>query len=397
VVLITGYPNVNSASEAVRMGAFDYLPKPVVQETLLRVARQALQHKALIDEKERYRTKLEMSIYELEIQNHELKLAEEAIRESEERLALATSATQIGMFDWNLTRDSILWTQAQETIFGYAPGNIATTSSTATIPTKHDYCRWTDRVHPEDLTLVEEEFRRCVQDRKQLEMQYRIIWPDGSLHWVETRGISLHDSDGKATRLLGVVMDITESKRAEEALSNSEKRYRELSIVDDLTQLCNSRQFYFQLQIEVDRSNRYEQPLTLLLLDLDNFKALNDAYGHVEGDKVLSRLGQVVKRCLRETDFAFRYGGEEFTVLLPMTTSMEGAATAERIRTEFKKEQFSPVEGQDVSLTVSIGLAQYMPQEDMKAFVHRVDQLMYQGKKNGKDRVCSEAQHQDQL
>jgi diguanylate cyclase (GGDEF)-like protein len=183
----------------------------------------------------------------------------------------------------------------------------------------------------------------------------------------------------------------TDLKKTEQELKESEQRYRELSIVDDLTQLYNSRHFYFQLKIELDRSNRYKQPLTLLLLDLDNFKTFNDAYGHVEGDQVLRRLGQVVKRCLRETDFAYRYGGEEFTILLPMTTSADGAVTAERIRTEFKKEAFSPAPGQDVHVTVSIGLAQYKPQEDMKAFVHRVDQLMYQGKKNGKDRVCSES------
>jgi len=180
-------------------------------------------------------------------------------------------------------------------------------------------------------------------------------------------------------------------EEAEKTLRDSENRYRELSIIDDLTQLYNSRHFYFQLKIELDRSNRYEQPLTLILLDLDNFKAFNDAYGHVEGDQVLRRLGQVVKRCLRETDFAYRYGGEEFTILLPMTTSADGAITAERIRTEFKKETFSPAPGQDVHLTVSIGLAQYKPHEDMKVFVRRVDQLMYQGKKNGKDRVCRES------
>jgi two-component system, cell cycle response regulator len=175
-----------------------------------------------------------------------------------------------------------------------------------------------------------------------------------------------------------------------EELQDSEKRYRELSIVDDLTQLYNSRHFYVQLKSETGRSNRYGQTLTLLLLDLDNFKAFNDAYGHVEGDQVLSRLGQVVKRCLRQTDSAYRYGGEEFTVLLPMTINADGTITAERIRTEFKKEIFSPVPGQEVHMTVSIGLAQYKPQEDMKTFVHRVDKLMYQAKKNGKDKVCSE-------
>lgn len=180
-------------------------------------------------------------------------------------------------------------------------------------------------------------------------------------------------------------------KKTEQELIESEQRYRELSIIDDLTQLCNSRQFYYQLKIELDRANRYEQPLTLLLLDLDNFKTFNDTYGHIEGDQVLIRLGQVFKRCLRETDFTYRYGGEEFTVLLPMTTSADGTVTAERIRTEFREETFSPLPGQEVNVTVSIGLAQYKPKEEMKAFVHRVDQLMYQGKKNGRDRVCSES------
>lgn len=185
-------------------------------------------------------------------------------------------------------------------------------------------------------------------------------------------------------------------KETEKALRESERKYRELSMIDDLTRLYNSRHFYFQLKIELDRANRYEQPLTLLLLDLDNFKAFNDTFGHVEGDRVLRRLGQMVKRCLRETDFAFRYGGEEFTIVLPMTASADGAVTAERIRTEFKKEAFSPAPGQDVHMTVSIGLAQYKPQEEMKAFVHRADQLMYQGKKNGKDRVCCDSSSQEQ-
>jgi diguanylate cyclase (GGDEF)-like protein len=102
----------------------------------------------------------------------------------------------------------------------------------------------------------------------------------------------------------------------------------------------------------------------------------------------LFRLGQVVKRCLRQADSAYRYGGEEFTVLLPMTTGADGAATAERIRTEFKKEIFCPAPDQDVHMTLSIGLAQYKPREEIKSFVHRADQLMYQCKKNGKDRVC---------
>ena len=179
-------------------------------------------------------------------------------------------------------------------------------------------------------------------------------------------------------------------KKAQRELKESERKYQELSIVDDLTQLYNSRQFFFQLRMELDRSNRYRQPLSLLLLDLDDFKTFNDSYGHVEGDKVLRRLGQAAKRCLRKTDSAYRYGGEEFTFLLPMTTVAHGAVIAERIRTEFKKETFCPAPGQDIHMTVSIGLAQYKAEEEMMAFVHRTDQLMYRAKENGKDGICCE-------
>lgn len=209
--------------------------------------------------------------------------------------------------------------------------------------------------------------------------------------WFEVAVDPILSADGRYNGAVHIVSDITDHKRAEDMLRESEERYRKLSIVDDLTRLYNSRHFYHQLRIELERSNRYGQPLSLMVLDLDDFKQFNDTYGHVEGDLVLSRLGQVIKRCLRQTDSAYRYGGEEFTILLPMTTTGDGVVTAERIRAEFKKESFSPAPAKDVHVTVSIGLAQHLPQEDMKSFIHRVDQLMYQGKKNGKDRVCFKA------
>ncbi|HAJ27965.1 MAG TPA: hypothetical protein DCG53_12120 [Syntrophus sp. (in: bacteria)] len=187
------------------------------------------------------------------------------------------------------------------------------------------------------------------------------------------------------------IRDISKRKEMEAQLKDNEKIYRELSIIDALSQLYNSRYFYHQLKKEIDRVNRYgEQPMTLILLDIDNFKAFNDTYGHVEGDQVILRLGQVVKRCLRQTDSAYRYGGEEFTILLPMTKSKDAVVTAERIRKEFKKEIFSPLSGQDVHVTMSLGLTLYQKREDMKTFVNRADQLMYQAKKNGKDMVCSD-------
>jgi len=200
----------------------------------------------------------------------------------------------------------------------------------------------------------------------------------------------LRGDDGRVNGICGMITEITDRKQAEKALQESEKKFRKLSIIDNLTQLYNSRHFFNQLKTEIDRIHRYPEPLALILLDVDNFKAFNDAFGHLEGDQVLMRLGRVIKSCLRKTDSAYRYGGEEFIVLLPMTTNADGVRIAERIRTEFKNEKFSPVFEKAVHLTLSIGISQYRSAESMQSFVQRVDRLMYRAKKQGKDRICDE-------
>ena len=246
-----------------------------------------------------------------------------------------------------------------------------------------------DIVHPDYRDMVKQSgYNR--QQGKELPRAYefKIITKSGVEKWVSLTGNPIQYDD-KPTALISVT-DTSEHKITEDALKESEQRYRELSIIDDLTQLYNSRHFYTQIEREIERSNRYGQPLTLLLLDIDKFKDFNDTYGHVQGDYVLSRLGDVIKRSLRETDSAYRYGGEEFTIILPMTMCEEGIVTAKRIQKELRKENFSQVLAQEVYMTVSIGLAQYKPAEDVKAFVHRVDQFMYKVKKNGRGKICSD-------
>jgi len=247
-------------------------------------------------------------------------------------------------------------------------------------------------VHPDDLEHLANKVIILFTDTNDPVVQFevRLRHKDGSWRKFEAVGSNLVNNNVVESIIINY-RDITERKKMEDALLESEQRYRQLSMIDDLTQLYNSRYFYLQLEREIERSNRYKQPLTLVMLDLDNFKAFNDTYGHVEGDYVLLRLGQVIKRCLRETDSAYRYGGEEFTIVLPMTTNAEGMVTAQRIQMELKKEVFSPGLDQQIYVTVSIGLAQYKHREEMKAFVHRVDQLMYQAKKDGRDRICPES------
>jgi len=166
-------------------------------------------------------------------------------------------------------------------------------------------------------------------------------------------------------------------------------KLQKLAITDGLTKLYNSRYFYNQVDLEVDRSNRYHHTLSLLLLDIDHFKVYNDTYGHLEGDKVLVRIGEVIKSCLRKMDTAYRYGGEEFTVILPETTAQEAIHVAERIRTSIEKEVFSPDSGQANKITISIGVTEYIAGERISALVERADKAMYISKENGRNRISA--------
>ena len=166
------------------------------------------------------------------------------------------------------------------------------------------------------------------------------------------------------------------------------EKLKRLSITDGLTNLFNSRHFYSQLKIEIDRTVRYERPLSLLLLDIDKFKEHNDTFGHIEGDKILIRLGKIIRSCLRKMDSAYRYGGEEFTVILPETEGAEAATVAERIRSAVESERFVVNNGDDsFTITVSIGVTEFQPHESIAILVQRADKAMYLSKQAGRNRV----------
>ena len=165
------------------------------------------------------------------------------------------------------------------------------------------------------------------------------------------------------------------------------QKLQKLAVTDGLTKLYNSRSFYSQLETEVDRFNRYRHPLTLLLLDLDHFKDYNDSYGHLEGDKVLVRFSQIIKSCLRANDTAYRYGGEEFTVILPETGGEEARTVAQRIRAALEAERFSPLNEEDVKITISIGVTEYQHKEELSTFIQRADKAMYRSKQKGRNMV----------
>jgi diguanylate cyclase (GGDEF)-like protein len=172
------------------------------------------------------------------------------------------------------------------------------------------------------------------------------------------------------------------------------EKLEKLAITDGLTKLYNSRYFFKQLRNEINRSNRYHHPLALMLLDIDHFKDYNDTFGHLEGDKVLVKIGLIIQSCLRRMDSAYRYGGEEFTIILPETTVAEAFSVAPRIQDALKQTTFQPQPDQPIKVSVSIGVTQYSPSEDISAFVQRADQAMYLSKRKGRDTIS--ALHQDE-
>jgi diguanylate cyclase (GGDEF)-like protein len=174
--------------------------------------------------------------------------------------------------------------------------------------------------------------------------------------------------------------EIKKRKATEEALIESEKRYRELSNTDELTGLYNVRYFFNQLKDEIERADRYSKPLSLIFVDIDDFKKYNDKYGHLEGDQVLRKIAQAFQSCMRGPDSAYRYGGDEFVGILPETQEQGAAIVAERIKKIVNTHEFLPNPDKAVYMTVSVGYAEYTPGEGEKAFVKRADMNMYVAK-----------------
>ena len=168
---------------------------------------------------------------------------------------------------------------------------------------------------------------------------------------------------------------------------------RKLAITDDLTGLHNARHFSNQIKIEIQRHNRYDRSLSLLILDIDFFKNYNDTWGHLEGDKVLSRIGTTINSCMRFMDSAFRYGGEEFAVILPETGIEKACLVGNRIKKRIAQEIFHPAFGKTASVTISVGASEWLPNEDMNSFIRRTDIALYQAKARGRNCLASSSQN----
>jgi diguanylate cyclase (GGDEF)-like protein len=164
-----------------------------------------------------------------------------------------------------------------------------------------------------------------------------------------------------------------------------------MAITDSLTLLYNRRYFEMRLDNEFKRSKRYGTAVTIMLIDIDHFKQVNDTYGHTAGDRVLTAVAACISNSLRETEIIARYGGEEFIVILPHTRLPESWIAAERVRKAVENHQ-TPFQSEGaIRVTVSIGMAQITAEDENKeAFTRRADGALYRAKQTGRNRVCSD-------
>ncbi len=182
------------------------------------------------------------------------------------------------------------------------------------------------------------------------------------------------------------VLDI----RIQKAIEHEQTR--RLAFTDGLTSLANYRWFHTRLQQEIERADRYHRPLSLIMLDIDYFKAYNDTHGHPQGDAMLTQVARLLKQTSRSSDMVARYGGEEFALILPETDQLSAEALGNRLREEIEQFQFAGEEHLPSKiLTISVGIATHSRYGDKETLIAAADAELYRAKREGRNRVCAVA------
>lgn len=294
----------------------------------------------------------------------------ERLRQVAERLEAAASAGIVGVWDWDIVNDRLVWDKVMYQLYGLDEKDVAGAHQALA-----------SAIHPEDKERVEQEIRMALKGEGQCMPEFRVIWPDGSVHYLKAVWQTACDSLGRPARMVGVNYDVTEQKMIQHQLDN-------LAYYDALTGLPNRRLLEDRLEVSLSLANRERRRLALLFIDLDKFKQVNDVQGHEAGDWLLKSVAQRLQGCLRASDTAARIGGDELIVLLPEVNQATGAIdVAEKIRQALELP-FVMDDGQVLEISSSIGVVLYPDHADNRADLLRFgDEAMYRAKEGGRNAV----------
>lgn len=302
-----------------------------------------------------------------------------------------------GIWDWNANSGFVYRNSGWYEMLGYPAHTLENTVHT-----------WERIIHPDDFERVMYYFDAYINNHSEkYQIEYRCRTYESGYIWIEDRGkVIERNSDGSVSRMIGAHRNIHDKKQRFEKLELKNKSLealveertaalletnvqlqqqldikKSLSETDVLTSAANRYLLEKVLKHEYLRAKRFSQPLSLLSLDLDNFKSINDQYGHSVGDLTLTHIVDVIKNNIREIDVLGRWGGDEFMIVLPNTQLIEAKNIAEKIR---QCVAFMPVDG-NISVTMSLGVVELQHNEAQEQLLVRADRMLYNAKAAGKN------------
>ncbi|MBK1665377.1 diguanylate cyclase [Rhodospirillum rubrum] len=290
----------------------------------------------------------------------------ERLRKTEERFNASQRFGRIGVWDWNIKTNEVFWSDEVFPMFGFTPNAITPT-----------YDLFIAMVHPDDFLALTDSERACLSGTALHDQEYRVVWRDGSIHWIRETADVLRDPAGAPRRMVGVIREVTEEKEAH-------RRALRIAMLDPLTGLPNRATFLERLDTELSRTDETGAPIPLALafIDLDDFKPINDTYGHLMGDRVLMAISKRLNEAVRPQDMVARVGGDEFVALL---WGCRDGARARTVAARLLDAVTAPVSIDTVTHRVraSIGISLYpslvSTRDDLIA---TADQAMYVAKRS---------------
>ena len=302
-----------------------------------------------------------------------------SLRESEERFRSLTELSS----DW-------YWEQDADLRFVATAG--VTDARGGITPSAHMGKRRWELPNTDIVNQTWDEHRTILAERKPFHnLLLRRTDSRGEAHFVAVAGKAVFDARGTFCGYRGVASDVTVRVRAEEALQRANEQLEQLALHDPLTGLANRRKFAERFEYDMARAVRARTPLSLLMIDIDHFKAINDRHGHLAGDACLKALAALLAGSVRAVDLVARFGGEEFVVLLPEMSVAQSLVAAERMRFQVQAHPAGIGDGAPgVAVTVSVGAATSMGAAlTLEEVLARADEAVYRAKRAGRNQVCA--------